>query len=241
MMEHQENTREGLKQIAVNGAMEWIRENFDLHNNLKIGVGSGSTVAYSFSRIAKHRNLTAIPTSSTTREELKKQGVDIEEFGESEEPLAFDLDGADEVDPRLNLIKGGGGCHYREKLVAKRSRVLLIVVDQTKLVNFLGQTFPLPVEVKPKNIKSTRKRLRQYGEPVLRSTEGELFKTDNGNVIFDLQLQGQLSQTELEEWEPRINDIEGVVENGFFVNRNADRVFVGTEGGLKVLEPEEHE
>lgn len=240
-MENINSNREELKRIAVNGAMEWIRENFDLDSNLKIGVGSGSTVAYSFPRIANYNNLTAIPTSSTTREELKKQGVDIEEFGESEELLAFDLDGADEVDPRLNLVKGGGGCHYREKLVAKRSRTLLIVVDETKLVDFLGQTFPLPVEVRPEKMDSTRKRLTPYGEPVLRQADGEIFETDNGNVIFDIQLQRQLSQSKLEEWERKIDDIEGVVENGFFVNRKADRVFVGTEGGLKVLEPEEHE
>lgn len=240
-MEDRDNNREELKQLAVNGAMEWISKNFDFDNDLKVGVGSGSTVAYSFPRIAEHRNLTAIPTSSMTRKELKKRGVDIEELGESEERLAFDLDGADEVDPRLNLIKGGGGCHYREKLVAKRSGTLLIVVDETKLVDFLGQTFPLPVEVKPKKMDSTRKRLTQYGEPILRHADGEIFETDNGNVIFDLQLQRQLSQSELGEWECKIDDIEGVVENGFFVNRNADRVFVGTEGGLKVLEPEEHE
>lgn len=240
-MENINSNREELKRIAVNGAMEWIRNNFDYDSNLKIGVGSGSTVAHSFPQIANYNNLTAIPTSSTTREELKKQGVDIEELGESEERLAFDLDGADEVDPRLNLVKGGGGCHYREKLVAKRSRTLLIIVDETKLVDFLGQTFPLPVEVKPEKMDSTRKRLTQYGEPVLRQADGEIFETDNSNVIFDIQLQRQLSQSELEEWERKIDDIEGVVENGFFVNRNADRVFVGTEGGLKVLEPEEHE
>lgn len=233
--------QEELKQVAVTGAMEWIEENFDLTSELKIGVGSGTTVAYSFPRLADYDQLTAIPTSSTTREELSKRDVNVMELEGCEGRLAFDLDGADEVDPRLNLIKGGGGCHYREKMVANRSDLLLIAVDQSKLVDFLGQTFPLPVEIRGEKVDLTCERLMDYGEPRLRRVNGDLFQTDNENVIVDLQLKRKPGQAELAKWEREINRIEGVVENGLFVSRKADRVFVGTEKGLEVLEPKTDE
>lgn len=228
-------SRRELKKIAVEGAMEWIETNYELGRGLSIGVGSGSTIAHSFDLIAEKSGLTAVPTSKETSEELAQRGVNVKELEDCSDQLAFDIDGADEVDPGLNLIKGGGGCHYREKKVAKRSDKLLIVVDETKLVDYLGQSFPLPVEVKPELEKEVSAELRRYGIPELRKQEGEPFKTDNSNLIIDVKLEEKLEEAELEEWESEINGIEGVVENGFFVRRNADVVFVGTENGVKVL------
>lgn len=223
-----------LKKIAVEGAMEWIESNYEL-DGLSIGVGSGSTIAHSFDLIAEKNGLSAVPTSKETSKELARRGVNVQELEDFSGQLAFDIDGADEVDPGLNLIKGGGGCHYREKKVAKRSDKLLIVVDKTKLVDYLGQSFPLPVEVEPELEKEVSAKLRRYGIPELRKQEGEPFKTDNSNLIIDVKLEEKLEGAKLEERESEINEIEGVVENGFFVRRNADVVFVGTKNGVKIL------
>lgn len=226
--------REELKKRAAGGAMDWIENHYDVNRNLRVGVGSGSTVSYAFSRFANYQNLTAVPTSSQTRNELTKLGIEVDKLEDSDD-LVFDLDGADEVDPELNLIKGGGGCHYREKLVAKRSRSLLIIVDQTKLVDHLGQSFPLPVEINPESIEKTKNLLSEYGEPSLRRTNGKLFRTDGGNVIVDVRLADNTSRGDPGELEREINRIDGVIENGFFVNRSADIVFVGTENGLRII------
>jgi len=228
-------SRGELKKNAVEGAMEWIEANYELGVGLSIGVGSGSTVAHSFDLIAEKSGLTAVPTSKETKKELAQRGVKVKELEDFSGQLAFDIDGADEVDPGLNLIKGGGGCHYREKKVAKRSDKLLIVVDQTKLVDYLGQSFPLPVEVESDLEETARAELRRFGIPELRTQDDEPVKTDNANLIIDVKLEEKLEEAELEELELEINGIEGVVENGFFVDRNADLVFVGTENGAKIM------
>jgi ribose 5-phosphate isomerase A len=228
-------SREELKKVAVKGAMEWIETHYELGSNLNIGVGSGSTVAHSFEFIADHGGLTAVPTSEETSRELINRGVNVTKLEDFSGQLAFDIDGADEVDPELNLIKGGGGCHYREKKVARRSDRLLIVVDQTKLVDYLGQSFPLPVEVVPELKREVSENLRQYGVPELRKIDDEPVKTDNSNFIIDLELEKKLGDAEIEKLETELNRIEGVVENGFFVKRSADVVFVGTEDGVKIL------
>ncbi|MFB6291546.1 MAG: ribose-5-phosphate isomerase RpiA [Candidatus Bipolaricaulia bacterium] len=233
-MPEEDLNREKLKRIAVEGAMDWIETNYDLSRELRIGVGSGSTVGYSFPKFSEYSNITAVPSSIKTRDKLVELGVEVDELEDSDQ-LVFDLDGADEVDPRLNLIKGGGGCHYLEKKVAKKSDSLFIVVDQTKLVDYLGQTFPLPVEVSPKSMDSTRNTLTQYGEPSFRRSGESLFWTDNGNVIVDVKLTERFEVEELKKLEKEINRIDGVIENGFFVDRKADIVFVGTEDGLKVI------
>ncbi|MBS3736250.1 MAG: ribose-5-phosphate isomerase RpiA [Candidatus Bipolaricaulota bacterium] len=226
--------REKLKKRAAEGAMDWIENHYDVNRGLRVGVGSGSTVSYSFSRFADYQNLIAVPTSSKTRNELTKLGIEVDRLEDSDD-LVFDLDGADEVDPQLNLIKGGGGSHYREKLVARQARSLLIVVDQTKLVDYLGQSFPLPVEVNPERVEKTKDLLSEFGEPSLRRNDEKLFRTDGGNVIIDVQMADKLSREDTGELEREINRIDGVIENGFFVNRSADIVFVGTENGLKII------
>ncbi|MFP4136545.1 MAG: ribose-5-phosphate isomerase RpiA [Candidatus Acetothermia bacterium] len=230
------DNREKLKKMAVEGAMDWISSNYDLEEEQKIGVGSGSTVSHVFRGLADYENLTAVPASDSTREGLVEHGVRVAELEDVSGDLIFDIDGADEVDPNLNLIKGGGGCHYREKMVANRSKDLLIVVDESKLVDYLGQKFPLPVEFLPSETEAVRKNLMDYGKPKLREEDGQPVETDNLNYIFDLELQSELDIDEMESWEEELNKIEGVVENGFFVNRHADLVFVGTSEGVEILE-----
>ncbi len=230
--------RTELKRLAAEGAMDWIESHYDLTRELRVGVGSGSTVTYSFPRLAKHENITAVPTSNKTHKRLSELGVNIDPLKDSDD-LVFDLDGADEVDPELNLIKGGGGCHYREKIVANHSKSLYIVVDQTKLVDYLGQSFPVPVEVSPETVEKTRDLLTEYGEPSLRRTDEGLFRTDSDNLIVDINLADKFDREELSNLEREINEIAGVVENGFFVNRKADMVFVGTEDGLKIIGDED--
>jgi ribose 5-phosphate isomerase A len=226
--------REGLKRQAATGAMDWIEANYDTTRELRLGMGSGSTVTYSFPRFAEYPHLTAVPSSEKTEKRLVELGIEVDELKETDR-LLFDLDGADEVDPELNLIKGGGGCHYREKKVAKRSKRLFIVVDQTKLVDYLGQTFPLPVEVYPESKGETRELLSRYGDVHIRSEDGEIFRTDSGNVIFDLDLGENLKENDPGDLEKELNEVDGVVENGLFARRKADVVFVGTEDGLEVI------
>ena len=226
--------REGLKRQAATGAMDWIEANYDTTRELRLGMGSGSTVTYSFPRFAEYPHLTAVPSSEKTEKRLVELGIEVDELKETDR-LLFDLDGADEVDPALNLIKGGGGCHYREKKVAKRSKRLFIVVDQTKLVDYLGQTFPLPVEVYPESKGETRKLLSRYGDVQIRSEGGEIFRTDSGNVIFDLDLGEKLKENDPGDLEKELNEVDGVVDNGLFAKRKADVVFVGTEDGLEVI------
>lgn len=230
--------REELKEIAVNGAFEWLEDHFDMNGGLRVGVGSGSTVSYSFDKFSEYSNLTAVPTSERTRTELEKRGVQVDQLQNSDR-LDFDLDGADEVDPDLNLIKGGGGCHYREKRVAKRSDALFIVVDETKLVDHLGQTFPLPVEVKPDKLDRASAGLNEYGNPTIRQANEEPFRTDGGNFILDVELEGNLASWDPGVREKEINNIVGVIENGFFAARRADLVFVGTENGPEIIGDEE--
>jgi len=232
--------RESLKELAVRGALDWIGKNYDLSTDMRVGIGSGSTVVYSFREFAKYPKITAIPTSENTSKKLIERGVEVDELKDADD-LEFDIDGADEVDPELNLIKGGGGCHYREKIVAKKSKLLIIVVDQTKLVDYLGQTHPLPVEVDPETRNEARNLLSKYGKTSFRKSDGGLFRTDNSNVIIDVNLNETVDRKNLEKLEREINLVDGVVENGFFVSRKADLVFVGTEDGLRVIGDESDE
>jgi len=143
------------------------------------------------------------------------------------------IDGADEVDPNFNMIKGHGGAHTREKIVASAAKKIAIVVDRTKLVRLLGERRPVPVEVLPFVYKFTMKKLAELkGKPALRMTpSGIPFVTDDGNYLVDVRFDSISRPAELEK---AINCVPGVVENGLFTDL-ADVVFVGYEGGCKVL------
>ena len=145
------------------------------------------------------------------------------------------IDGADEVDSRLNLIKGGGGALTREKIIAYYSKKEIIVIDDSKVVKILGIDFPLPVEVVKYGWASTKKTLEKFGCNVeLRKIMDEPFITDNSNYILDCEFE---RIEEPEQLEKEINNIPGVVENGLFIDL-VDEVIVGSKQGIMTLEKE---
>jgi len=202
-------------------------------SGMVVGLGSGTTVMHVV-RILAEKKLKAvfIPSSSTTQKSGGKLGL---ELGSLEDHPKLDLmiDGADEVDPDFNMIKGKGGAQTREKIVASAARKVVIVVDRTKLVRRLGERVPVPVEVQPFAYKFTMLKLAELdGKARLRTTPaGAPFVTDNGNYIIDVKFASIPLPAELEA---EINRVPGVVENGLFVDV-ADVVLVGHEGGCAVL------
>lgn len=231
-----EQETEKKKQEAVKAALEYVHKKYLASKQpIFIGVGSGTTASIAVPYLSKYENIAAIPTSRRTEALLADLGVETREAEEVRQ-IEFDLDGADEVEASLALIKGGGGSHTREKVVAKKSRELVIVVDESKLVDYLGQSFPVPVEVKRNFAQDTREELEGIGPGTIRKVNGQEFETDLGNLIIDIQLKKTYKGVELENLERNINKIKGVVDNGIFALRKADIVFVGTKEGVSVME-----
>jgi ribose 5-phosphate isomerase A len=198
-----------------------------------IGVGTGSTVNHFIDLLAEKmgdRITAAVSSSEASSDRLNGHGirvVDLNEVGK----LDLYVDGADEANARLQLIKGGGGALTREKIVAAASREFICIADDSKLVETLG-AFPLPVEVIPMARELVAEALRGLGgEPKLR----EGFVTDNGNQILDvhgLRIEDGL------DLETRINQIVGVVCVGLFAHRGADLLILGSDEGIRTLKPQ---
>jgi len=199
-----------------------------------IGLGTGSTTRFFIDAVgelvAAGRKLVGVPTSEASRKQASALGIPL--LGDDGPwDIAVTVDGADEVDRELHLIKGGGGAQTREKIVNYSSRRNVIVVDESKLSQHLGDTWPVPIEVLPFAYLATRAHLAKLGEPVLREKGGAPVKTDAGNLIYDVRC-GQIR-------DPRALDltlraIPGVVETGLFVGR-ADVVLVAGTGGVTRL------
>ncbi|SDX86338.1 ribose 5-phosphate isomerase A [Allochromatium warmingii] len=195
-----------------------------------IGVGTGSTVNQFIDVLAgiKHRIEGAVSSSEASTARLKQHGIpvfDLNAVGE----LALYVDGADESNARLELIKGGGGALTREKIVAAASRSFVCIADESKLVEVLGQ-FPLPVEVIPMaRSLVARELVRLGGTPVWR----EGYVTDNGNLILDVQ---NLVITDPVGLEQQINALAGVVTVGLFAQRPADVLILGSAQGPRTLQ-----
>lgn len=231
----EEVSADNLKSDAVKAALDYVRTKYlSSSQRIYMGAGSGTTVKKAFSYLAEYKNMVAVPTSSETESLLFDLEIETREI-EMVDEIDFDLDGADEVEPSLALIKGGGGCHTWEKRVAKKSKELIIVVDQTKLVDYLGQSFPVPVEVKEAKADKVMEKLEEIGPGKIRKVNKKKFTTDQGNIIIDVKLQRSYQGVELVELERKINRIDGVIDNGIFAERQADIVFVGTEKGVKIL------
>jgi len=215
------------KRKAAEAAAELVRD------KMVVGLGSGTTVTEIIRALAKLKSkATFIPSSSTTQRlagdmSLRLSSLDVHD------KLDLTIDGADEVDPNFNMIKGGGGAHTREKIVAGAAKRVAIVVDRTKLVKKLGERTPVPVEVIPFACEYTARKLAELGgEPKLRAAAGgNPFVTDNGNYILDVKFRSIPKPAELEQ---KINRVPGVVENGIFVGV-ADFLLVGYEGGCVKL------
>ncbi len=220
-------TKEEWKRVAAEVAAKLV------HEGMVVGLGSGTTVAQVVRTLARLKpKATFVPSSSATQRLAGKLGLGLSSLN-AHEKLDLTIDGADEVDPNFNLIKGRGGAHTREKIVASAARRVVIVVDRTKLVRKLGERSPVPVEVIPFAHEHTMMRLAKLGgEPKLRmGPSGTPFVTDDGNYIIDLKFRSVPKPARLEA---AINRVPGVIENGIFVGV-ADVVLVGYEGGCSRL------
>ncbi len=219
----QSMNQDDLKKQAAEAALAYVEGGV-------VGVGTGSTVNHFIDALAtiKDRVEGAVSSSEASTARLLSCGIPIYELNTMGE-LALYVDGADEANPALQLIKGGGGALTREKIVAAVSRRFVCIADESKFVEVLG-SFPLPVEVIPMARSYVSQELMKLGgSPVWR----EGFVTDNGNEILDLHGLEIHSPVELES---RINDIPGVVAVGLFAMRPADVLILGTPSGPWILE-----
>ena len=216
-----------LKQAVGQAAVDYIKPH--LEKDSIIGVGTGSTANCFIDALAAIKNDFdgAVASSEATAERLKSHGIPVYDMNASG-TLDFYIDGADETNDKLQLIKGGGGALTREKIVAACAKEFVCIADESKWVDLLG-TFPLPVEVIPMARSYVARELVALGgDPVYRQD----FVTDNGNVILDVHNMNIQSATALEE---RINNIVGVVTNGLFACRPADVLLMGTSEGVKTI------
>jgi len=196
-----------------------------------IGVGTGSTANMFIDELAKIKGQIegTVASSEASAERLKGHGIPVLDLNAVAEISVY-VDGADESDEGLNLIKGGGGALTREKIVLAVADKFVCIADESKLVDVLGD-FSLPVEVIPMARSYVAREIvkRFGGEPVYRDG----FVTDNGNIILDIH---GLKITDPKSMETELNSIVGVVTNGLFANRGADVLLLGTQDGVKSLE-----
>ncbi|MFB9329165.1 ribose-5-phosphate isomerase RpiA [Paenibacillus aurantiacus] len=213
-------------------AVEAVKE---IKDGMVVGLGTGSTAYYAIveigRRVAEGLRIRAVATSVQSEELAVSLHIPIVPFAEVE-TIDVTIDGADEADGALHLIKGGGGALLREKIVAASSKRLIIVADASKTVVRLGR-FPLPVEVVPFAHELTLRKLAALGcEPVIRQKDGTQFRTDNGNLIVDCHF-GAIH--DVEGLGLSLHGIPGVVEHGLFIGM-ADKLIVGHEdGSIRVL------
>jgi ribose 5-phosphate isomerase A len=219
------------KQLAGEVAAKLIED------GMVIGLGSGSTAVYLVYALARRIQaglsiVGAVPTSKATEELAGNLGIPLTDLDTHPE-LDLDIDGADEIDGQLGLIKGGGGALLREKIVAATAKRFIVIADITKQVRQLGLNMPLPVETIPFAVTPVRKRLEALGANVqLRQLAGQVYVTDNSNVILDCTFPGGIADPP--ELESRIKRIVGVVETGLFLNM-ASQAIIGGPEGVKVL------
>jgi len=222
--------KEELKKLAGEKAVDYIDD------EMIVGLGTGSTVEYTLKKLGKlvrsGLKIKGIPTSVHTKRMAVKQEIPLTTLEENP-VIDITIDGADEVDSDLNLIKGGGGALAREKIIAFNSKRVIIVIDDSKIVKALGIDFPLPVEVLKFGWTSTQKTLEELGCNVeLRKIMGnEPYITDNSNYILDCEFE---RIEDPEQLEIDINNIPGVVENGLFIGL-VDEVIVGGKQGILTL------
>ena len=215
-----------MKQVVAEAAIKEVK------SEMVVGLGSGSTAALMIKSLAKEissgrlKNIKGVPTSFQSEVLALELDIPLVDLA-SVSQIDLAIDGADEVDPQFQLIKGGGACHVREKLVASRANRFLIVVDETKLVQNLNKSFPLPVEVLPNAWKQVKDTISEMnGNSSLRMAEKKAgpIVTDQGNLILDVLFDGGIKKPK--EIEMNINNIPGVLENGLFIDL-ADKVLVG--------------
>ena len=230
-------TPDEAKRAAALAALEQVEPLLSL--DAVVGVGTGSTANHFIDALGriKHKFDAAVASSEATRMRLTALGIHVIDLNAAKSIVVY-VDGADEVDAHLRLIKGAGGALTREKIIATASDRFFCIVDSSKCVAVLGGHFPLPVEVIPMARSLVARKLVELGgRPELRErflTDTFLtdtFLTDNGNVILDVH---GLDLTDPGAMESRINDIAGVVCNGLFAHRSADLLIVGADSGVRM-------
>lgn len=219
-----------LKEAAAKEAVKHVKD------GMVVGLGSGSTASIAIrllgDKVKEGWKLVGIPTSSESETLGRSVGITIGELKDYPE-VDLTIDGADEVDPELDLIKGLGGALVREKIVASATKTEIIIVDESKLVGYLGQKCPLPIEIVKFASESTMRRLQKFGcVPTLREKNGLVFITDNGNLIADCRFKRIDNPAKMES---DLNLVPGVVDNGLFVGL-ADKVIVASKGGVRTIE-----
>jgi ribose 5-phosphate isomerase A len=227
---------DGLKRAAAARALEYVRP------GMRLGLGTGSTAAHFVDLLAAKTaaglDIVGVPTSETTRLHAERLGIALATLDEHA-VLDLTVDGADEIDGELNLIKGGGGALLREKIVANASREMIVIADEGKLVDRLGR-FPLPIEVVDFGLAATSRAVEKAiaaagcsGTLKLRrKPDGHVFVTDQGHVILDAGL-GAIADARL--LARQLADVPGVVEHGIFIGL-ARRAILAGPAGVRVVE-----
>ena len=217
-------TQDELKNEVAKAALKYVTP------GTIIGVGTGSTANFFIDQLATIKDSIqgAVASSIDTANRLRSIGINVVNLNEIEEISVY-VDGADESDHQLNLLKGGGGALTREKIVAAVSKQFICIADESKLVDVIGK-FPLPIEVIPMAASYVKREIIKSigGNPILR----EELTTDNGNLILDIH---GLTIDEPKALENRLNNIVGIVTNGLFANRGADILLLGSESGVKTI------
>jgi ribose 5-phosphate isomerase A len=214
-------TQDEMKRAAAQEAVKYLSKG-DI-----VGVGTGSTANYFIEELSAWGGAVgAIASSEATARRLESCGIPVLNLNEVEEFGVY-VDGADEINHKLEMVKGGGGALTREKIVAAVAQTFICIVDETKVVDVLGR-FPLPVEVIPMAASYVMRAIRGLGgNPQIRKD----FVTDNGNIIMDVHGLRIESAAEMEQ---TLNSVVGVVTNGLFANRPANLMVVGGENGVQI-------
>jgi len=221
-----------LKQIAAEKAVgDFVKD------GMTVGLGTGTTAYYAIQAVGRlvqmGLKLVCVSTSLHTEKIAKECGITVVDL-DSVEYVDVTIDGADEVDPNMQLIKGLGGALLREKIVASVSRSEVIVVDDSKLVQKLGTKSSLPVEVLMFGHMKTRRALEKQGcSAVLRMKDGKPFVTDGGNYIYDCRFGGGIDNPFF--LETRLNVIPGVIDNGLFLNTATAVVIASADGTVRMM------
>lgn len=208
-----------------------------VQDGMKIGLGSGSTFLFVIERLAERMRsqglkVSGVPSSKATAAAASAAGIPLLSLDDVDR-LDLAIDGADEVDPQKNLIKGGGGAHVRERIVGAAAKEMVVIVDDKKFVPVLGKAFLLPVEVLQFGWKQTEKLLAVTGcKPQRRERDGAPFVSDNGNFILDCKYDG----IEDPAWlDTQLNALTGVVDHGLFVGMAGRIVSADAQGKVRVI------
>lgn len=220
------------KKLAAEKAVEQVE------SGMIVGLGTGSTFNFALKKLAEKigsgelTKIKCIASSQKTEDDALKLGITLTDLNDHPE-IDLTIDGADEVDENLNLIKGGGGALLREKVVAQATKKYIVIVDESKLVKKLGEGFPLPVEVLKFASGSEKKFLESLGAKVKRreGKTGEVLITDEDNFIFDCDF-GDIDDPE--KLSATLNTRAGIIEHGLFIDL-ADEVIAGTPDGTKTI------